>query len=274
MLNTMDTSGMGNQLYSLCQAGLLSGSGFPQISGAAGQASATGANTSAAGDATTLGLEAQSSQSLEDGLLQMVQSQIQERAQLDAMKNQLFQSIMQQLQQNIQTQGENAAKQAARAEAAKQTANTDNANKTADTGTAGKDTAGKDAAADKTAGDAKPNGGGTHNSAAEEVAKEMAGYKYEFYYDDKKSDAKTESSKAGNCCDLAQVAIKKFKEKGIEAKLVLGDVKGKSYTGGHYWIEYKDPATGKMTFFDPTAAASNKSAERAFQGLHSTYSKR
>jgi len=179
---------------------------------------------------------------------------------------------MQQLQQNIQTQANNAAKQAANNGAAQQTADNGTAKKTADNGAAKQD--GKDATADKTAGDAKPNGGGTHCNQATEVAKEMAGYKYEFYYDDKKSDASTESSKAGNCCDLAQVAIKKFKEKGMEANLVLGDVKGKSYTGGHYWIEYKDPTTGKMTFFDPTAAASNKSADRAFQGLHSTYSKR
>ncbi|MGV8125234.1 MAG: transglutaminase domain-containing protein [Candidatus Xenobiia bacterium LiM19] len=265
MLNTMDTSGMGNQLYSLVQAGLLSGSGFPRLNA---MASAVGVNASAtAGDATTLGQEAQNSSNLRGELLQ---TQMQ-CAQLEVMKNQLLQVIMQQLQQNIQAQGNNNANQAVNNGAAADDKAAGKKDATADKKAAAD---GKDAATDKTAGDAKPDGGGTHSNQATEVAREMAGYKYEFYYDDKKSDASTESSKAGNCCDLAQVAIKKFKEKGIEAKLVLGDVKGKSYTGGHYWIEYKDPATGKMTFFDPTAAASNKSADRAFQGLHSTYSKR
>jgi|GEM_PF-5798503 len=70
MLNTMDTSGLSNQLCSLFQAGLLSGSVFPQING---QASAMGANASATtGDATTLGQEAQNTSTLEDGLLQLV----------------------------------------------------------------------------------------------------------------------------------------------------------------------------------------------------------
>jgi|GEM_PF-4430908 len=134
---------------------------------------------------------------------------------------------------------------------------------------------GKDATNDRTGGDAKFGIEGTHCKEAEEVAREMTQYSWQYYYDDKKSDAQTEASRSGNCCDLAQVAIKKFKERGIEAKLILGDIKGKSYTGGHYWVEYKDPATGRMTFFDPTATATgSKTADRAFNGLSSTYSKR
>gem|GEM_PF-1650920 len=274
MFNTMDTTGMGSELFSLVQAGLLSPSvnGCPDLAGGTSPEAAIGGKT---GDASELGQEAQNmSPSLEDGMLQMVQTQIKERAQLDTMRNQLLQSIMQKLQQNIKTQGDNAARNAAKTAAAQQAAYTGTEQKAADTGGAPKDAAGKDATADKTAGDATPGGGGEHCAQATEIAKEMASYKYQFYYDDKKSNTATESSKSGNCCDLAQVAIEKFKEKGIDARLVLGDVQGKGYTGGYYWIEYKDPTTGKMTFFDPTAAASNKSAERAFQGLHSTYSKR
>jgi hypothetical protein len=129
--------------------------------------------------------------------------------------------------------------------------------------------------------DGAANNGANNNGAATnakgavmEVAKELASYKWEYYYDDKKSDAQTQSSKAGNCCDLAQLAISKLKQKGIEGKLVLGDIKSSDYNGGHYWIEYKDPSTGKWEFFDPTACATNKSAERGFQGLHATYAKR
>lgn len=118
------------------------------------------------------------------------------------------------------------------------------------------------------------NNNGGKNNAVMEVAKELAGYKWQYYYDDKKSDAQTQADKAGNCCDLAQLTISKLKQKGIEARLVLGDIKSDSYKGGHYWIEYKDPTTGKWTFFDPTACATSHSAERGFQGLHATYKKR
>jgi len=269
MMNTIDSS-TGSDLCSLYKSTMSahqaqSGGGSSEASSAA----------EAGSDSAALGQEASGmSPSLEDGMMQLVQNQIQERSQLDNMRDQLYQSIMQKLQNNLQQVAENKKTNVAKqAEEAKKNQGTDANNaQGADQGAA--QAGGKDAAADKTAGDAKPGGDGNRNAAATEIAKEMAGYKYEFYYDDKKSDAATEQSKAGNCCDLAQVAIKKFKEKGIDAKLVLGDVKGQSYTGGHYWIEYKDPATGKMTFFDPTAAASNKSADRAFQGLHSTYSKR
>ncbi len=111
------------------------------------------------------------------------------------------------------------------------------------------------------------------NQAAQEIAREMAGYKYEFYYNERKSVARTEGSRAGNCKDLADVAIEKFRQRGVQARLVLGDVRSKSYTGGHYWVEYQE-ADGQWRFFDPTGAATNKSAQRAFQGLHATYRKR
>lgn len=109
-------------------------------------------------------------------------------------------------------------------------------------------------------------------SPANNVAQYMAGFKYEFYYNDKKSVASTISSKGGNCKDLADVAMQKFKEQGIKTQLILGDVKLSDYSGGHYWIKYQDPSTGQWKFFDPTAAASNHSAERAFKGCHGTYS--
>jgi len=116
--------------------------------------------------------------------------------------------------------------------------------------------------------------GSDADNVAEGIAKEMAGYKWQYYLDDKKSNSQTIHDRSGNCCDLADVAIMRFKAKGIEARKVLGDIKSKSYNGGHYWVEYKDSKTGKWKFFDPTASATNHDASRAFSGLHATYRKR
>ena len=122
-------------------------------------------------------------------------------------------------------------------------------------------------------GGAGPDGGmPTTGDPANNVAQYMSGFKYQFYYNDKKSNAQTIASKSGNCKDLADVAIEKFNQQGIKAQLILGDVKTSGYNGGHYWIKYQDPTSGQMKFFDPTAAASNHSAQRAFLGLHGTYS--
>ena len=110
------------------------------------------------------------------------------------------------------------------------------------------------------------------NDPAWSIAKEFSKYSWSYYYDDKKSNAATESSKDGNCCDLAQLAIEKFKAKGVNARLILGQLNTSDYSGGHYWVQYQDPSTGQWKFFDPTPCATNKSAERGFLGCHGTYS--
>jgi len=106
---------------------------------------------------------------------------------------------------------------------------------------------------------------------AGQVAGEMSRYNYEFYLNDQKSNQETESSQSGNCCDLAEVTVEKFKEKGINAELRFGNVKTESYDGGHYWVRYKDES-GQWQRFDPTAAAENHSADSGFTGLNGTYS--
>jgi len=110
------------------------------------------------------------------------------------------------------------------------------------------------------------------NDPAWSIAKEFSKYSWSYYNDDKKSNAATESSKDGNCCDLAQLAIEKFKAKGVNARLILGQLNTSDYNGGHYWVQYQDPSTGQWKFFDPTPCATNKSAERGFLGCHGTYS--
>lgn len=129
-----------------------------------------------------------------------------------------------------------------------------------------------DAGGDRSDGGPSPASSGSGSQVAQEVAREMAGYKYQFYYNDRKSEAETERSRSGNCKDLADVAIAKFRQRGVQARLVHGNIQSKSYTGGHYWIEFQD-SSGKWQFFDPTGAATNHSAQRAFQGLHASYKK-
>lgn len=119
---------------------------------------------------------------------------------------------------------------------------------------------------------ASPGPAGSGTQVAQEIAQEMAGYKYQFYYNDRKSEAETERSRSGNCKDLADVAIAKFRQRGVQARLVHGNITSKTYSGGHYWVEYQDPS-GNWRFFDPTGAASNRSAQRAFQGLRASYRK-
>jgi len=108
----------------------------------------------------------------------------------------------------------------------------------------------------------------------QQVANEMSGYKYEFYNNDQKTNAETEESKSGNCCDLAEVTVEKFKEKGINAELRVGNFKSSSeggYNGGHYWVRYQD-SNGQWQRFDPTAAAEYQSSDKGFSGLDGAYS--
>jgi transglutaminase-like putative cysteine protease len=113
------------------------------------------------------------------------------------------------------------------------------------------------------------------DQAVWEVAQTMSRYHWQYYCDDKKSNAQTKADKSGNCCDLAQVAIEEFRKRGIQARRVLGDIQGKSYSGGHYWCEYMDRETGQWKFFDPTAAATGShNPARAFKGLDSIYTSR
>ena len=122
-----------------------------------------------------------------------------------------------------------------------------------------------------TSGATSVKGSTTSNAAVNSVANELAGYKYQFYYNDKKSNAETNSSKSGNCCDLAQVTMDKLKANGVECRMILGNYAGSSYNGGHYWVQYKD-TDGSWKFFDPTAAAEYHSAAKGFSGLSGTYS--
>lgn len=115
--------------------------------------------------------------------------------------------------------------------------------------------------------------GGNADQAASEVATIMAGYNYQYYYDDKKSNAQTQSQKSGNCCDLAQVAMDEFRKRGVECRMVLGKIKSKNGTNGHYWLEYYDRQQNKWKFFDPTACASSHSAQKGFTGLDASYGK-
>lgn len=122
-----------------------------------------------------------------------------------------------------------------------------------------------------TSGVSSTKGSTTANAAVNSVANEMAGYTYQFYYNDKKSNASTDSSKSGNCVDLAQSTVAKLKAKGVEARVIDGNYAGSSYNGGHDWVQYKD-TDGQWKFFDPTAAAEYHSAAKGFSGLNGTYS--
>jgi hypothetical protein len=110
------------------------------------------------------------------------------------------------------------------------------------------------------------------DQAAQEVAGIMAGYNYQYYYDDKKSNEQTKSQKSGNCCDLAQVAMEEFRKRGVECKMVLGKIKSKNGTNGHYWLQYHDKEKNKWVFFDPTACASYHDPAKGFKGLEASYS--
>jgi len=130
------------------------------------------------------------------------------------------------------------------------------------------------AATNSNDGGLTPNGKVPQSSASTSVAygiaKEMTGYKWQ--YGNTGDVSGTESAKAGNCYNLAKVAIAKFKEQGITAQLVHGNLNCTDYNGGHYWLKYQDPSSGQWIFFDPTACATNHSAERGFLGCHGTYS--
>ena len=72
----------------------------------------------------------------------------------------------------------------------------------------------------------------------DEVLSYVANYfKYEYYYDDKKSNKQVMDSKAGNCTDLLQWLINMVKALGYEAKCI--HVQCKSSGGGHVFGKFK-----------------------------------
>ena len=82
-------------------------------------------------------------------------------------------------------------------------------------------------------------------------------FKYEYYYNDKKTKNTTIKDKAGNCADLNQIAYQCLKELGYKVEIVRGEVKCDSGTFGHIWCRLT--ISKKKTIFDASAAAKGKS---------------
>lgn len=116
------------------------------------------------------------------------------------------------------------------------------------------------------------NGGGTGSvtgGGAKEVYDYMKQFKYQCYYGDVKSRAKTIQEGRGNCVDLTNVAAQKFVEKGYKVKAVRGFTKGGIE---HQWLEYLD--NGKWKVFDASHLASGGDPSQVKGGLKSVKWKR